>query len=880
MSPVASLDTLVRRLRRRLQALLHPRAAELELDEELQFHLEMEIDYHIRRGVPPAEARSRALREFGGVMRIKEESRQTRSFGTLEDLWRDLRFASRSLRRTPVYALVAILTIAVGIGVTTAVFSVVDGVLLRPLPYPEPDRLVRLSERSAEYARMSFAGANFRDVQARTRTVPGLAAFFSASPITVLGLREPMRPRVAVVTGEFFDVMGIPPELGRSVAPGEGDIGGPNVALVSHAFWTSALEGDSAFSRHTLRIGNAMYPVVGVMPTGFNYPTGADVWVTGADDNPYRTAHNWLVIGRLGPGETVQSARRELDGIVGQLKKTYGSEMDAEGVDVSTLHETLSRTSRTSMLILLGAVGLVLLVVCVNLASGNLARAETRQRELAVQTALGARRGRLVRQILTENLALALVGGVLGVGIAVALTRVLAALAPGSLPGFARVEMDGRVLAFGFAASLLTGILIGVGPAFQITGRLREAIGTGTRGGSTPAHMRTRGLLISIEVALAFALLAGAGLLMRSLWTLLGQDPGFRVDRVLTVEIALPREGYGDTTSLARFYDRLLADVRSVPGIESVGMINHIPLGGVSFGSRFMVDGGEEMVGNLGYRVVDSSYFHTLGIPLLRGRAFGPGDRSGSEHVTVINQAAATAFWPGGDPTGHRVRLPGMDQHGKLWLTIVGVVADVHHGGLDQPAQPEMYVHYPQRPERLDAGATLVLTSARSPAQLTGVLRDRVRAIDANVPIRLSSMAELVAGSVASRRFSTLVLGAFGALALVLAALGIYGVLAYSVAQRQREIGVRMALGAQQGAVRGLILRDAMWAVVPGVVVGLGVALALSRLLQSLLFEVTATDPATYAGVIVVLMIVAALASWIPARRATRVDPMIAIRAE
>jgi predicted permease len=853
---------------------------ERELDEELQFHLAMEVDYYIRRGLSPAEARTRALREFGGVMRAKEESRRTRGVGVIEDFGRDLRLASRSLRRTPVYAAVAILTIAVGIGVTTAVFSVVDGVLLRPLPYPEPDRLVRVSERSAEYARMSFAGANYYDVQKRTRTVPQLAMFFSASPVTVLGAGEPLRPRVSAVTREFFDVIGVRPALGRAFVSDEGRIGGPTVALVGHDFWRTALAGDSSFHQRSLRIGNATYPVVGVMPAGFNYPTGAEIWVTGADDNPYRTAHNWLVIGRLGPGETVESARRELDGIVGQLKQTYGAQMDAEGVDVSTLHETLARTSRTSMLILLGAVGLVLLVVCANLASGNLARAETRQRELAVQTALGAGRGRLVRQIITENLALALVGGTLGVALAVVLTRVLVALGPGSLPGFARVAIDGRVLVFGIGISLVTGILIGLGPAFQVTGRLREAIGSGTRSGSSRAHTRTRGLLITTEVALAFALLAGAGLLMRSLWTLLGQDPGFRVERVLTVDIALPRDGYPDTTSLARFYDRLLADVRTVPGVESVGLINHIPLGGVSFGSRFMVDGGDEQIGDIGYRVVDSSYFRTMGISLVRGRGFAPTDRSGAEHVTVINQAAATEFWRDGNPIGHRIRLPGMDRHPNDWMTVVGVVADVHHGGLDQPAQPEMFVHYPQRPERLDAGATMVMASAVPPTQLAGAIRDRVRAIDINVPVRISSMSELVAGSVASRRFSTLVLGAFGGLSLVLAALGIYGVLAYSVAQRQREIGVRMALGAQQGAVRGLILRDAMRAVVPGVLIGLGIALALAKVLRTLLYGVTTTDPLTYVVVIIVLAAVAMLASWIPARRATRVDPMIAIRAE
>ena len=875
---MATAMEIGRRLLRRARALTDRARLDRELDEELRSHLEMEVEYNVRRGLAPDEARARALREFGGVARVREEARDARGVGPLEELARDARIAARSLRRSPAYAAVAVLTLALGIGVTTAVFSVVDGVLLRPLPFPAPERLVQIEERNADGSATDFTGANFTDLHAASRTLAAVARYFTGST-TVLGADEALRTEVAAVSPGFFDVLGVRPLHGRLIAPGEGVAGGPQVAVVSRRFWERALGGDRDVAARTLRVGSEAYPVVGVMPHGFDFPAGADVWVTAVDDNPSRTAHNWLVVGRLASGATIDRARAELDGIMRRLKAEHGEGMDAQGVVVTGLHEFLAAGARRALLVLLGAVVLVLLVACVNLASANLARGETRQRELAVRAALGAGRGRLVRQLLTENVVLSLAGGALGVALAVALTRLVVSLWPDALPGFADVRVDGRVAAFAAAASILTGLLIGAAPAWQVTADLRTAIGGSAT--SSRGRLRTRGVLIGAEVALALALLAGAGLLVKSLRTLLDVSPGFRTERVLTAEVALPSALYQDTLKIAGFFDRLLPELRAIPGVERVGLINRVPLGQQGMSTGFMVDGGDEWRGNFAdYRIVDSSYFATLGIPLVRGRGFTAADRAGATHAVVVNEAMADRYWPDGSALGRRVRPPGMDRHQQLWLTVVGVVGNVRHDGLDAAPRPQMFVHYAQRPERLTGGATVLVRATTPPEQLAAAVRARARAVDANVPVELSSLEALLSRSVAERRFATTVLSSFALLALFLAALGVYGVLAYSVAQRQREIGVRMALGANRGAVQGMILRDAMRSVLPGVTAGLVGAVALTRLLRGMLYEVSATDPATLATVSALLVAVALFASWLPARRATRVDPLIAIRAE
>jgi putative ABC transport system permease protein len=881
---MSSLLSIHHRLRRRLRALLMPRTVERELDEELGFHLAMEIEHNVRQGLSPAEARATALREFGGIDHVKQQAMRSHGIGPLESVAGDVRFALRSLRRSPVFSAVAVLTLALGIGVTTAVYSVVDGVLLRPLPYPEPDRLVRLHERSPSYDRAAFSGATFADVRTESRTLSAVAAYAFA-PATVLGADEPVRAGVSWISRDFFRVLGVRPARGRAPAPEEGATAtGPQVALVSHEFWRTALGGDPAFAERSLHVSGVAYPLVGVMPPGFRYPARGDVWLTAVDDNPSRTAHNYAVIGRLASGATLAEARAELGALMRRLAAAHGERMSSDGVTLNPLHDELARSARTSVLVLAAAVGLVLLIACVNLASANLARGEGRQRELAVRTALGAARGRLVRQILTENLVLAALGGALGVALAWGLTRLLVLFGPAALPGFVEVRVDLRVLVVAAVVSILTGLLIGLAPAAQVTRDLRGAIAQGGTAGGTAGgsrgRLRARGLLVSAEVALALVLLAGAGLLVKSLRTLLGEDPGFRPERVLTADVGLPSSIYSDTTRIAGFFDQLLPTLRAIPGVESAGMIDQVPLGSGGSSSGFMVDGGEDVVGNTDYRLVDSTYFRTLGIPLVRGRGFTPADRAGAPHAVVVNQAMAAQFWPDGSAIGRRIRFPGMDDHASEWLTVVGIVGDVRDEGLEAPATPAAFIHYPQRPERLTRGATLVVRATTPPAPLAAAVRARVRATDGNVPVSVSSLEAVVKSSVASRRFSTAVLATFAALALLLAALGIYGVLAYSVAQRQREIGVRLALGARQRTVRAMVLRDAMRAVLPGVVLGLVGAVALTRLLRGLLYGVSAADPVVFVGVSVLLTAVAVAASWVPARRAARVDPMVAIRVD
>jgi predicted permease len=869
----------LRRAARRLRALVVPAAVEQELDDELRFHVEMEAEHNVSLGMSPADARAKALREMGDLARWRRESgaRPRAERRPLALLAGDLRLGARTLRRAPAFAGVAVLTLALAIGAAAAVFAAVDGVLLRPLPYPEPGRLLALRERSERGGAMDFAGANVRDLQRDARTLAGVALHRSG-PGTVLGADEPLRAGVAYVGRNFLGVMGVAPALGRGVAEGEGVAGGAQVAVVSHAFWRQAMGADPDFARRTLRVGEGRYAVVGVMPPAFDFPAGTAVWVTADDDMPSRTAHNWSVVARLAPGATLDGARRELAVIGGRLRAAYGSDVDAVAFDAEPLHAALAGDARPTLLLLGGAVAFVLLVACTNLASANLARAEARRQELAVRTALGARRGRLVAQLAAEALVLAAVGGAAGCALAYAAVQALPALAPDALPAFARPRIDLRVLGAAAGVSLACALAVGAAPALLVTHDVREALGT--RGAVGTGRARLRRLLVGAEVALALALLAGAGLLVQSLRALLDEDPGFVAERVLTADVALPAALYEDTARIAGYFDRALPALRALPGVQAAALINQVPLGGGGMGSGFMVDGGETAVGGAGYRIVDSTYFRALAIPLRRGRTFGAADRPGAPHAVVINRAMAERYWPGAEPIGHRVRLPGMDRHAADWLTVVGVVENVRHDGLHAAPRPEMFIHYRQRPERLTSGATLLVRASAPPDLLAAAVRARLRAVDANVPVEVGTLSAVVTRSVADRRFSAGVLTAFAGLALGLAALGIYGVLAYTVARRQREIGVRMALGAARGAVRALVLRDALRAVAPGIAVGLLGALLLSRLLRGMLYGVGAADPLTFGTVAAVLAAVALLASWLPARRATRVDPMVAIRAE
>jgi predicted permease len=869
-----------RRLRSRARALLNRKDVERDLDDELRFHLDMETDYLMRMGLSEGEARRRAQREFGGVERYRDESRDARGVGPIEDLMRDIKVGVRSLRRAPGFALVSIFTVALGIAATTAVFSIIDGILLRPLPYPQPDQLVRIYERSKEYPASSFAGANFYDLERSTKTLRA-AALFAPDQITVLGLDQPVRVGMARVSDRYFDVMGVRPLMGRGFLPGETRGADRDAVVISERFWRTWLGARPDWANHIIRLDGATVRVVGIMPAGFSYPVGTDLWVTEYDTNPHRTSHNWSVIGRLQDGRTMDDARAELDQLFGGLKKQLGKDIDAEGVTIRTLHEALTLRVKTLCYVLLAAVGLVLLVACTNLASANLARGESQQREIAVRTSLGASRGRLVRQLATEKIILCLVGGVVGVAASWIVVRAAVALGAGTLPAFANVSVDVRVIAFGLAMALVTGVLTGVWPALRVTSNLRTLAAAGGAG-RAPSF---RGPLIAAEVALATTLVIGAGLFLRSFRELMAQDPGYAVQQIVLANVTLPNTyqnangWYEDTIASHRFYSEVLGRLRATPGLRTVALVNQIPLGANSYGTRVAVDGSTEMTKEgIDYRVVDSAYFGAMGIPIIRGRNFTGADRSGTQQVVVVNRATAEKLWPGQNPLGHTIRPPGMDMHGELPLTVIGVVENVKQYALDQPSSTQMYVHYLQRPERLASGTFVV--RAASAAAVAPAIRSAVTEAERNAVLELTSMEALLDGSVAGRRFSMTMLSAFSGLALFLAAVGIYGVLAYAVVQRQREIGVRMAIGLSRGGVARLILLDAMKAVAPGLAIGLIGAFLLTRFIQGMLYGIAPADPTTYVVTAVVIVGVGLLASLWPASRASRVDPMIAMRSE
>lgn len=869
-----------RRLRARVRALFHRQALERDLDDELRFHLDMETEHLMRMGLSEKEARRRAHREFGGVERYRDETRDARGVSALEDIGRDLRVAARSLRRAPGFALVSIFTVALGIGATTAVFSIIDGVLLRPLPYPNPHELIRIYEHTAEYPASSFAGANFYDLEKNTKTLRAVAAFGS-SPVTVLGLAQPIQVGMARVSERFFDVMGVRPAAGRGFLVGESQGGDRDAVVISDRFWRNWLNARPDWQNHIVRLDGATVRVIGIMPPGFSYPAGTDLWITGHDDNPYRTTHNWSVIARLRPDVDASATDAELDQFFGAMKRQLGKDMDADGVTIRSLREALTLRVRTLCWVLLSAVALVLLVACTNLASANLARGESQQREIAVRASLGAGRGRLVRQLATEKILLCVVGGVLGVALSWLLVRAAVTLGAGTLPAFATIMVDVRVMAFGLVMALLTGVLTGIIPALRVTSNLRSS----SVGGGAGRASAFRRPLIATEIALATTLVIGAGLFLRSFGEVMSENPGYAVQQVVLGDVQLPSSytnpngWYGDTTAITRFFTQVLTRVRATPGIQAVALINQIPLGANSFGTRVAVDGGTEMVREgIDYRVIDSAYFGAMGIALIRGRTFTSSDRAGTEHVVVVNRATAEKLWPGLNPLGHRIRPPGMDLHANLWLTVVGVVENVKQNGLDQPATTQMYVHYLQRPERLQSGTVVIRSSA--PAAVAPAVRAAVAEADRNALIQVTSMETLLDQSVAGRRFTMTMLSAFSALALFLAAVGIYGVLAYAVVQRQREIGVRMAIGLSRGGVARLILSDAMKAVAPGLVIGLIGAFLATRFIQGMLYGIATIDPLTYVVTPAVILAVALLASLWPASRASRVDPMIAMRAE
>jgi putative ABC transport system permease protein len=805
----------------------------------------------------------------------------------MDTLRQDLAYAVRRLAHAPGFSFVAVATLALGIGANSAIFSVVHAVLLKPLPYPEPERLVMVSA-VWEGKPVVVSPLNFLDISAACRSFEGLSAV-DGGGVTLTGRGAPARLEGSFVSASFFDVLGARPVLGRGFLPEENEPGRNKVVVLGHALWRGRFGGDPAIVGQTVQLNREPHQVVGVAPASLDYPAGAELWTPMEYDAVFRTLSRgaWYltVIGRLRPGVSVESARQEVATIAGRLAAQYPDQNQGVGGTVRPLHRAVVGDSRTALLVLLGAVGLVLLIACVNVANLLLARAAARETELAVRAALGAGRRRLVRQLLTESVLLATLGGVAGVLLAAASLGSLLALQPEGVPRLAEVRIDTPVMAFAAALSVLTGLLFGVFPALHTTARpTAQTLREGSRGLLSGPGQRLRGGLVVAQMALAMMLLAGAGLLVRSFHQLRRVDPGFRPEGALTFRLSLPESAYEQEARRAAFFQELLGRLEAVPGVRTAGAVMGVPLGGLSFNLSFKVLGRPELPPaqqpTMQVRVATPGYFKAIGIPVLRGRGLEASDTAASNPVVVLSESAVRRFFPGEDPLGKRIvvgwrRPEGLPPAGG---EVVGVVGDVKEEGLDQENPPEVYIPHAQLPVN---AMDVVLRTAVEPLSLTRSVTAAVGALDPQLPVaRLQTLDAIVARSVSEPRFYMLLLGAFAAMALGLAALGIFGVMSYAVVQRSREIGIRVALGAHPGDVLRMVLRQALVLAGLGVAVGLLGAVALSRAIASLLFQLSPTDPGTLAAVGLGLTAVALLASYLPARRATRVDPLLALRSE
>ena len=824
----------------------------------------------------------------------------------METLFREMRHGLRLLTRSPGFAAVAVLTLALGIGASTAIFSVVDAVLLRALPYPRPHELVRVWEQAPNGHRMNLSDPNFDDLRAQNDTLAALAVY-GYRRSSVSGGREPVRVEIAVVSRDFFRALGVEPARGRAFAPEEQRLHGARAAIVGFDYWRRYLGGSTDLSRSRLVMEGEVYPVVGVMPQGFDFPPGVAAWVSREIDPelPSRTAHNWQGVGRLRDGVTVAQARANLGAVARRLRVQYGKDVDLDDAAVVPLADAMVGDVRTALLTLLGAVCLLLLVACANVAGLLIARTSARRKELAVRVALGAGRSRLIQQFLAESLSLSLVGGALGILMAAGAVRVLPAILPASLLRQQEVAINLPVLLFAVIAIVAVAVSLGLFAAWRApAGDLQKSLSAGSRGsGGAGTGQGLRVFLVIGEIAATLVILVGAGLLGRSFLRLVSTSPGFRQENLITMEFSPPLpKGWGtaDRSAVQRQIhqiDELLARLRALPGVESVGVAGAFPVAAgddLADGTFLLLNGhappadyeefgrmaqNPAQAGHASYCLAGEGYFRTLGIPLVRGRMFGEGDAFDSPHVAVISESLARERWPGRDPIGQVIEFGNMDGNLKP-LTIVGIVGDVRARGLDLPPSAVIYVDYRQRGLNPNSSPTIVLRGNGPSGQTVSAARGIFRALSPDVPVRISTFEIEMRGWLADRRSLLLLLGLFAAAALALAAVGIYGVVAFSVARRTQEIGIRMALGAQRGDVLRLVLGQGARLAAAGVAAGIAASFAVTRLLSSLLFGVRSTDPATFAGVAALLALVALLASYIPARRAMRLDPNAALRYE
>jgi len=859
-----------------------------ELDDELRSYVELTTAENIRRGMTPEAAAAQARRDFGGMQQVKENVRDVRAGIGLEILIQDVRYGIRSLRRSPGFATVTILTLALGIGANTTIYSVVHGVLLKPLPYPHPDRLVTLWESHPAFGQfLGVAPSNFYDWRTLNGTFDKMAALDPYPDYILTGVGQPRRLTGAEVTADFFPLLGVRMHLGRGFQPNE-----QGVVVLSYSVWEKYFGARTEIAGTQVRLNDADYTVAGVLPRDFYLVSKSsdfqaraqfDVWTNLGLTSPpaawLRSTHPLRVFGRLKPGVPLQQAQADLDRIAANLRRLYPDDNKDKTILAVPMEEHAVAGVRTALFTLSGAVAMVLLIACANIANLLLTRAAARRNEMALRAALGASRIRLVRQLLTESALLVLLGSSLALVLALGSVPLLVRHLPADLPRISEISVDKGVLGFTALLTVTTGMLVGMAPLLQSQdARLNVR-------GISMGQSRMRNALILTQVAIALVLLAGAGLMTKSLRALLEVSPGFQTAHILTARLSLPpryangyKFGTGQHRRISVFERELAERVRNIPGVESAGFTSHLPLSGTDNDWTFFIEGRTNPPGvfnSTKYRPVTAGYFETMGIPVKRGRPFERRDDEDHPLVVIINGAMARTFWPNEDPVGKRLKFGD-----ENWRTIAGIVGDVHHDSLGTAPAPEMYIPWGQVPN-VEIRPIIVVRSFVEPASLASGLRKAVSEVDSEVPMdQVATMDELVSGSVGESRFRTIVISLFALLALFVACIGVYGVMSYLVSQRSREFGIRMAVGGTRSSVFLLVLGQGAKIAVLGVIVGLAGTALLSRLIKSLLYGVTPLDAATLAGVSIALSAVALLASYIPARRAANADPMETLRYE
>jgi predicted permease len=869
---------------------------ESDLDEELRFHLEREIEKNLRRGMSAEEARTEALRLFGGVEKTKDEVREADRAVLLETVLQDIRYGARSLRKNPGYAVAAILTLALGIGANTAIFSVVHGVLLQSLPYGGGDRLVRLRADApgAGIEDGAFSPLDVADIAAQSHSLSAVAEYHSMW-FVLLGRKEPERVQTGVVSDRFFDLLGVRPILGRTFLPGEDKKGAVAVLVLSYNYWKRSFGGDPSVVGRVFEMNDRPHTVVGVLPPIPGYPDDNDVYMP-VHACPFRSADRTEndrsagmlnVFGRLKPGVSLAAARKDLDAIAAHWVHDYPKDYPtAIGLKLGPvpLTDELTRSARPTFLVLLATVGLVLLLACANVANLTLARLIRREKEMALRSALGAGRGRLTRQLLTESVLLALLGGGLGLVLAWGVHGLLVHFAARFTPRAGEIAIDGPVLLFTLGVSIATGVAFGLLPSFSPRKSLTVALQQGgDRSSASAGRQRLRNLLIVGQVAISFVLLIGAGLMLRTLWKLKQIDPGFRTESVLTSRLDLNFSRYTNADERRTFHDRLLDRLATEPGVVSVALAGTFPLndGGGPSNGRFRLEGAppasDLAMPRADFQRVSPDYFRTIGVPLLQGRPFARTDRPETPLVAIVNRAFVHHFYDDKDPIGKRIQVPNGPPGGETpWTEIVGVVGDVRQYGLSNPPTEQIYLPIAQYP---GLGTKCLVRTSADPLLMEGTVTAAVHAIGPEQPVdHFQTLEQVREGTLDSPRLTAMLLVLFAILAVAITATGIAGVISFSVGQRIQEFGIRMALGAAPRAVLRMVLRQALALVVAGLALGLVAALALARLMSGLLYDIAPTDPATYFAVALVLFGAAFIASFVPARRATTVDPMIALR--